>query len=320
MKNAYKLFIIPFLIALMLVGCNKVDNDTNLTDTDPFESYNQIEANDFEESIAISSEVVGFEGACFEYNGKPIEFDYKFNASDNCEMGLQLFVNGIVQPFVVDKKEYTLFKIDCGKNEDTVFRISFEPNNGVIGETSSLIFANIFNPEIICFSSSTNNFGNNHNISQPLPWGIKMNASPKNSLNQNINSNCSSRKLTKEELKAFERKKPDGSIENKLDNSIILSANKDDSIINTTKEKSLELELYGNITGTYRISLYGDFDRIDINGSDYVDVKVEKNTKYSIIIDTKDLVNYKNVYAVAVALDNSEGLLKSASYYIENGA
>ena len=73
----------------------------------------------------------------------------------------------------------------------------------------------------------------------------------------------------------------------------------------------------GNFEGKYRISLYGDFKQVKINDNNYIDIDVKNNTQYSISIPVETIENYKNIYAVAVSLDNAEGLIKSSSYYIE---
>lgn len=299
----------------MFFGCSK-NNDTNTTNDNIFENYSESNNTPTQDTIYIDSGVVDYENVNFEYNGKPLEFDYKFNSTADCEMGLQFFVNGILQEFTVNNEEYNLYKVNCKANTDEIFHVSFIPNNGNKGESASLIFANIFNPEIIELKGKVNTFGNYHKISQPMPWGIKMNIDA----NQNsfaISSDYDEHKFTQEELNEFIKIKDDGSKTNMLDERMFFDASKDIERISKKDENTLTFNLEGNLEGKYRISLYGDFEQISISGNNYIDIDVKKNTQYSISIPIEKIENYKNVYAVAVALDNAEGLIKSHSYYIE---
>ncbi len=316
MKKFICILLAIFSISTIFFGCSKNIVGTDITDENIFENFSDANSNSEEETIYIDSGVVDYDNVNFEYNGKPLEFDYKFNTTADCEMGLQLFVNGILQKFTVNNKEFDLYKINCKANTDEIFHVSFTPNNGSKGETASLIFANIYNPEIIEFEGTVNTFGNYHKISQPMPWGIKMNvdASKKSFV---ISSNYEEHKFTQEELNEFIRINEDGSKTNILDERMFFDTSKDIQRISKNNEKTLTFNLNGNFEGKYRISLYGDFKQVKINDNNYIDIDVKNNTQYSISIPVETIENYKNIYAVAVSLDNAEGLIKSSSYYIE---
>lgn len=315
MKKATSIILCLLTVTLIFSACTK-NNNSNVDEADPFADYNSNSESTVQNTIYIDSGVVGNDNMSFEYNGNEIEFDYRYNCSEDCEMGLQLFVNGILQEFSVNNDEFTVYKTKCKANSDNIFHISFTPNTGKKGETVSLIFANIYNPKIIELNGSVNSFGNNHRISQPMPWGIKMNKDSSNT-KFNISNSYDEHKFTKEELDEFSKTLEDGTKVSKLDNFMKFDISKDVNIISVSNEKNVVFDLYGNFEGTYRISLYGDFQKIDINRNDYLDIVVKKNTKYSVKVDTENLSNYKNIYAVAVALDNTEGLVKSDTYYID---
>lgn len=315
MKKATSILLCLIIVTLLFSACTK-SNNSSTQETNPFENYNSNSNSSEQNTVYIDSGVVGNENMQFEYNGKEIEFDYRYNSSEDCEMGLQLFVNGILQEFYVNNEKFTVYKTECKANTDNVFHVSFTPNTGKKGETASLIFANIYNPEIIELNNTVNTFGNNHKISQPMPWGIKMNKDS-TTTEPNISKSYKEHKFTQEELNEFTKTLNDGTKASKLDNFMKFEISKDINIISLSDEKSVVFDLYGNFEGTYRISLYGDFKKIDINGNDYLDINVKKNTKYSIKVDTKDFSDYKNIYAVAVSLDNTEGLVKSDTYFIK---
>ncbi|MCC8073469.1 MAG: hypothetical protein LIO62_05025 [Clostridiales bacterium] len=320
MKKEICILLAVISIFSLFFGCSKddIEMDDNVDDN-VFENYSEADNSSSQDTIYIDSGVVDYENVNFEYNGKPLEFDYKFNCSADCEMGLQLFVNGILQQFTVDNQEYSLYKVNCRADTDEIFHISFSPDNGKKGESSSLIFANIYNPEIIELKGDVNTFGNFQKISQPMPWGIKMNvdATQKEFAISNDSNNYDEHKFTEEELNEFIKIKDDGTKINTLDEAMYFDTSKDTEKISKSDEKILTFNLKGNLEGKYRISLYGDFEKISICGSDYIDIDVKKNTQYSIRVPIEEIENCKNVYAVAVALDNSQGLIKSSSYYIE---
>lgn len=316
MKKFICILLIIISISTMLFGCSNNNEKDKTINDNVFENYNAVNSDTEQETIYIDSGVVDYDNVSFEYNGIPLEFDYKFNSTADCKMGLQLFVNGILQEFSVHNKKYSLYKVDCKAGKDEIFHISFTPNNGTKGETSSLIFANIYNPEIIKFEGDVNTFGNNHKISQPMPWGIKMNVNT-NQKNFSISNNYDEHKFTQKELNEFIKVNDDGTKINILDEQMFFNTAKDIERISKENEKILTFNLYGNLVGKYRISLYGDFNQININGDNYIDIDVKKNTQYSVSVPIELIENYKNIYAVAISLDNSEGLLKSNSYYIE---
>lgn len=313
MKKTMQILLAIFIISALFVGCSK---NTNTTNNNVFENYSEPDNNPTQETIYIDSGVVDYDNVDFEYNGKPLEFDYKYNSTADCEMGLQLYVNGILQEFSVNNEKYNLYKVNCKANKDEIFHVSFTPNNGTKGETSSLIFANIYHPEVIEFKGTVNTFGNYQRISQPMPWGIKMNESVEEG-NLKISSVYDEHEFTQEELNEFIKTNEDGSKTNSLDQRMFFDTSKDIQRISKSNEKNVVFNLNGNMEGQYRISLYGDFEKIDINGNDYIDIDVKKNTQYSVTVPVDIIKDYKNVYAVAVALDNTEGLIKSDSYYVE---
>lgn len=320
MKKIICILLAVFTIATVFFGCSRNNTEIDSIENDVFEDFNDdISADDnaqAEGGVGISAGVVDFEDAGFEYNGTPIEFDYKYNSSSDCKMGLQLYVNGVLQEFSVNNENYNLYKVNCKANKDEVFHVSFIPNNGTKGETSSLIFANIYHPEVIEFKGKVNTFGNYQRISSPMPWGIKMNADVENS-DFKISSTYDEHKFTQEELEDFITIDNDGTKRNLLDDMMFFDTSKDIQRISKDNEKNIVFHLYGNLEGKYRISLYADFKQIEISGNNYIDIDVKKNTKYSVTIPVEILKDYKNVYAVAVSLDNAEGLIKSNSYYIE---
>lgn len=316
MKKFICILLVILSISVLFFGCSKNSTENDITDDNIFENYSDVSSDTEQETIYIDSGIVDYDNVNFEYNGKPLEFDYKFNSTADCEMGLQLFVNGILQEFYVNNQIYNLYKVNCKANEDNIFHVCFTPDNGTKGETASLIFANIYNPEIINFSGTINTFENNHKISQPMPWGIKMNvdATQKSFA---ISSVYDEHKFTQEELNEFIKVNDDGTKTNILDERMLFDTSKDTERISKNNEKTLIFNLYGNLEGRYRVSLYGDFKQVNINGNNYIDIDAKKNTQYSISIPIETIGNYKNVYAVAVSLDNAEGLIKSSSYYIE---
>ncbi|MEG1068418.1 MAG: hypothetical protein RR313_07195 [Anaerovoracaceae bacterium] len=323
MKKSTVLLMALMLGVLLMGGCTSKDNDDAKSKENPFEDYESeatVEGTS-QEKIAVSCNVAEApENMTFEYNGKPIEFDYVFESDGNCEMGLAIFINGYIQQFTVDSKKTQLHKEKLKDNQTSQFSIKLSPNTGKKGENMQLIFANIFNPKIIHLSGGINTFGNNHNVFQPMPWTIKMNADAKET-DKKVKNNYKEIPLTKEELDGFITVDKDGNRRNKLDQGMefVMNYGKEQRpVVSIKKDKSIKYTLLGNFPGKYRVSFFGDFKHIKINGGYYTDIDVKNDNKYEIDIPLKEnnLDKYDNFYGIAVPINNNNGLIKSHSIYM----
>lgn len=266
-----------------------------------------------------------------EYNGEPITFTYEFGSDNACTMGLVIYVNGMVQSYTeLSGGETTeMFVARLSDNDNQQFEFAFTPICGRKGDVLRAIFANVYYPEIFELNDRFNTFGNFHYISQPMPWTLIMNTDASASA-ADIGKEYTTQKFTDEEILdflapvvVFEGEKEGRT---KLDDNCLIEFRRDSKELDndrvkfsTAQDNPLALYVYGNSTGTYRVSLYGDLKRIPLDGHDYVEVEVVEG-QYAVIpftFSAEDAKTYKNLYAVAVPTDDVNFLSKTRSIYIE---
>lgn len=86
-------------------------------------------------------------------------------------MGLMIFVNGFLQPYQVigSARETTMHTVDLEMDDLKSFQLEFIPVCGNVGETLTVVFANVYQAKVLKLSGDVNTFGNYQKISQPHP-------------------------------------------------------------------------------------------------------------------------------------------------------
>lgn len=298
----------------------------SVTKEDPFKLNNDddnIKAPGSSNSITASIVTSTPEDMTIVYDGKPIALEYEFTSEKPCILGLMIYINGFLQPYTVKpEQETTMHTVQLGSNDTQRFKFEFTPMCGTAGEELVVVFANVYNAKVIELSNSVNTFGNNQNISQSMPWKLKLNS---NSLNIKIKTSTlyDIKEFSNKDKEKFIKVDREGNRRNLLDDRCPLEIRNNGEILNGKfifkKDKPTELSIYvyGNYTGKYRVSLYGDFQKNPINGYDYIDIDVKKDA-YTIIPLTIDFeaLKIKNLYAISAPLEFKNFLEKSPSVYI----
>lgn len=334
--NKKKVFVICIAAAVLIAAVigfklhsnqNKnLQSEESFLSGDPFETSGSL-ANGLSGSNYVSAQVVSpnAESMLLTYAGEPITVTYEFYSEHPCNMGLMIFVNGKLQPYTVSgkDKETTMYTVDLKENETKQFSFEFVPVCGEQGDELPLVFANVYNPEVIEFNTDVNTFGNNQKISQPLPWTLKFEESVPNTKTQ-ISVNYKIKEFSVEDKNNFISQNSNGTVFNKLDNRCFAEIRKNSSEIitsistNDLSENKYQIYMYGNLTGKYYLSLYGDFQQIPLNGSDYIQVEVKRDDYSVVDIDFSqtDISKYKNVFAVLAPAEFDSELAKTQSIYI----
>lgn len=259
------------------------------------------------------------------YNGKPIQIEYQFMCEKACTMGLMIFVNGMLQPYkvVTSGDITTMHTVEMSDQDTKRFKLEFTPVCGEKNDKLVVIFANVYNAKVMELSGNINTFGNNQKISQPLPWTLILNEDCEQN-DFEISTEYKKQVMTTKEKSEFIKIDNDGNRRNLLDNACVVEIRKKNMLLSgkvafsTQDTNNLNIYIYGNMTGKYRLSLYGDFKQLPINGCDYVEVDIYKN-EYAIVpftYDAKFIAQYKNLFAILAPMDFKNGLEKSASIYI----
>lgn len=277
----------------------------------------------------ITSDVVtpNPENMTLTYTGGPVLVTYRFQCEKPCTMGLMIYVNGILQPYTVlsTGKETTMHTVDMGENDTQQFQLEFTPVCGKSGDELVVIFANVYNAKVMELAGDVNTFGNNHKISQPQPWTLKLNADSPNNV-FDISDDFKTKEFSAEDKSNFIRTDRDGNRRDQLDNCCYIEIRQKGEVLssqvvmNQSTDNNLELYIYGNLTGKYRVSIYGDFARIPINGHDYIEVDVKKGeyTVIPFVLTADDADKYKNIFAVLAPMEFKNALSKSPSIYVVN--
>ncbi len=258
------------------------------------------------------------------YNGSPVSVTYQFKCEKPCTMGLMIFVNGILQPYTVPStgEETTMHTVKMGEKDTQQFQFEFTPVCGKNGDELVVIFANVYNAKVMELSGDVNTFGNNHKISQPQPWTLKLNADSENKA-FGISNAFTTKEFSAEDKSSFIKTDINGNRRDMLDNCCYIEIRQNGVLLDSqaamsqSSENNLEFYIYGNLTGKYRVSFYGDFSRIPINDYDYIEVDVQKG-KYTVVpfVFSADIKKYKNVFAILAPMEFENSLSKSPSLYI----
>lgn len=260
----------------------------------------------------------------FVYDGKPLELEYFFDAEKPCVMGLMIFVDGMLQPYIVEdeEKETTMHTVELGEKDEKSFKVRFTPLTGEKGDELEIYTVNVYNALVLELKGDINTFGNWQKATQANPRIIKFNKSvPKSDVA--ISKNYFSVPMSAEEIKSYTRTESDGTTSSKLfdceteirKGGEILCGK---AMLDSESLSDTKIYVYGKVPGRYRVSLYGDFNKLKINGADYVEVEVKKD-EYAVIKLTEadsEVLNYKNIFAVSAPVDCSSSVSKSSSLYI----
>ena len=99
----------------------------------------------------------------FVYDGKPLELEYFFDAEKPCVMGLMIFVDGMLQPYIVEdeEKETTMHIVELGEKDEKSFKVRFTPLTGEKGDELEIYTVNVYNALVLELKGDTGEHENN---------------------------------------------------------------------------------------------------------------------------------------------------------------
>lgn len=165
MKKNKILCILIFLF--FIFGCvNK--NETNEIDKNIFQDDQSQTLAQFTFGL-VNSKIE------YEYNGKPLYFNYFIQNSNSAalEVGLFVAIDGILQEYTINEKTLLMHCIQIEKNQENRFTIKLEPQIGLKDQDYNLNFFIALNPK-----SSVNDlklYTNQHSINQNTPLKLHFN-------------------------------------------------------------------------------------------------------------------------------------------------
>lgn len=325
---------------------NTIQNDTSSTEQtseyDPF-----ARADDDTSSGTIGSFSCGVEWE----NGKELVFDYAptvsfqyyvSNSGKVNDFGLLLFVNGVRQPYRTGENSENqiihIFKVD--QDERQVQTIEFEPVVGEKGDKVSVEIVTMFHPDYI--NTEKSSYGFSHRISSLYPSSLSV--TQETGLSEpKVCSEYEVTPISEKMRQEFNQMSSTGGYGgNALDSRIFIETLKNDvfytpadrlnsesDITPFTMNDSVTLCMYGDLSCTYRVSMYINHELVAgaFDGADYIDITPSKNSICKKEIDLKalnlSLQNDNHFYFIAVPIytsDNFEGgmVLKSGSVTLDS--
>ncbi len=260
-----------------------------------------------------------------KYDGKMVELEYYMsNREGRQRWGIQIFINGIQQPFYVDNSSAATLQY-CSIFEDhqeKVYRIKFLPLFGSKGDTLTLHFVVMLNPAYIISSPQENSsYMAYHTITQLAAWKLVM------------NSNISKSPPSSQEL--YPTSSVQQEVTKNMDTSeVALNLYSNSTLVNLIQVNpnaplELSIGIYGyskeqpQIT-KYRISVYINHQIVNcFGGSYYADIDISdahnRLLLYDLKINTSLLEKpYNHIYIIAVPVvkeytENLPVVIKSRS-------
>lgn len=164
---------------LFLCACNNLTMEIDKQDT-IYNNEDSYVENQTKTTILYGITYPDPDERSLEYNGEPIQIKFKAeNGPINAEWGLRIYVDGYLQPFIVENKEYDLYCFEMNEKEIINFDLLFTPIVGNDGDKLTVHFILYLNPSYVLRDKEYVGYDNNHKITQLLPWKLIINKSVK---------------------------------------------------------------------------------------------------------------------------------------------
>lgn len=247
------------------------------------------------------------------FDGNPIELTYMMeNGASSNLWGLSIFVNGKQQPFSVnDNSNILAYNSKFDINEHKELNIKFIPISGKKGDTITVYFVVMVNPEYV---SNPNKpfYGYNHTITQ-MPWKINMVEGSPNEIDDISYDMFTLSDLSQPYKENYIVGEEDGTEISLLDFNTYIEFYQSypmENSISFEDNMTLQINIAGNNEicdkkSFYRISVYADHQVVKcFDDKPYADVCVERNKLSSIKFSLKanDLAGKNHIYLIAVPI------------------
>lgn len=309
-------FLLIFVFALVLCSCNNYETEDKTSSINTSENFSEPEIK--KTSILYGITSPDPETRLLVYNGEPINISFKAeNGTTKAEWGLRMFVDGYLQTFCVEDKEYDLYCFELDSEEKINFDLSFTPIVGNAGKESTVNFILYLNPNYILEDKDYVGYGSNHKITQLLPWKLIINSNIEKNIIQN--SVCQTFLDIPSEITNDLSNQLDENQQtiNYLDISTFIKHFQSENNYNTVKIQDSKMKTYIQGYGKsekYRLSLYVNHTLVNaFDGNPYCIFEVKENMLTQIETNlTYDFINDNNfAYIIAVPISEKYNLYAS---------
>lgn len=292
----------------------EAESSTTEAESDTTESAAESEEpelsdDDYEELFGkYQSGYADFGDRSFEYKDGVIEKSFTAKTKGNeydVEYGYMAYINGIPQKLSLNGGEpQEMVSVTLPPNTEQKITLDIKPalTEDIKREKELQVkFLSIFNPSYKPQGQYTG-FGNAHNGTADGRQIIQPDGSEESISDMKTTTEYESVAITKEVKKKYSL----GDID-----AIGYITISDGMITLKSGESSAKTEILmlGNTANAYRVFLYKNHERIQINGCDCAEMKVE-NGKLSILgVEIPDVQNRDILYAVAIPIDDTENII-----------
>lgn len=302
-------FICLFMSLLFLMtGCSTSQNPDNSNSTDDLGSYFENQPQTGE----IGSANFGFVNSMdtvYTYTGEPLEIPFHvIGASEGAEseIGVFLFVDGVVQPYSIVYEDGTsrsedsmqVFCLDYEEKES--FNMVFQPVTGKAGETLSLMAVTILNPSFVAEGENNPRYGIYHGESATTDRNISFDV---DAPAQTLSTATTEYDVKEIHQEIMDRLAAWGALDQlDMTATLELDVGEENIIRADGKRAEVTVQLYGGPEANFNITFFVNHKPVKINEADYISVRTEKNKmiEFTVQLDTTDLGELNTVYAIAV--------------------
>lgn len=248
------------------------------------------------------------------FAGNSLDFIYEVdNRGAKVELGLMIFIDGIVQEFKVDDSDIlSLYKFSMITDEIKDINIQLDPSIGQSGEESIIRFLIVLNPSVQI--NGLKDIGNNYSISQPIASYMIF----KKDANRSLKSLSRDLDYTFIEMNTQEKEsyiiKQNNEIYNKLDTeSVFYYLQDNEKIIDTyNAESKINFKIAG-IPGRYNFVV---FENMHIVSTTTIDIKKDVYTNISGFKASNDS---ESLFAILIPLEkNNNNIVMQSKVYISD--
>lgn len=325
------LFVICILYFAVISGCDSLEeqNEKKVQEHEDITlSENLFDEDGFSnEQISLGFGYKNDNGIVFENENNKINAEIYIEGGDyEVEVGILVFVNGILQPVSVEREEEKNLNIYKNKGK-TTYNVSFDIISGTEGEQVRVDTISLLNPSFKV-TEKTKSFGLCFASSSILPCWLEC----KTSVNSEEGaSDFELTELSDEVKEKFIISMSNGSVTNHLEGVMNIQYFQNGEEVNKLKvnDNMLEfnMDIYGGKGEKYNLYVFLNNDVLPcFDGKEYnkVTVTSEKTTKVSVKADLSDknIGEYTQLFAVAVPVgevkDRDTEVYKLSNIVVDN--
>lgn len=257
----------------------------------------------------------------YEYTGEEVHIPFHVTGMDQkvtSEFGLMMFVDGIPQPFALEKgnkrvgEESYMHKFSLKNEETESFDVVFQPVTGKEGDRLGIYFTTILKPDFIPADESSPSYGSYHSLSAIVPLELDIKGKLKQENGMKAQKEVTAEDISQEIIDKIASVKGGDpqSVDDYFDEQVItqLIPSDDESNILYAKDGKVKFRfrIYGGPEMLYRTTIFINHEPVPFSGYDYIEITTQKGKMCTaeVEMDTGRYGRLNTIYAVSVPAGN----------------